>query len=457
LGFYIEGVYAAGTEPGKLVHMGHTALQKALASPYIDYLMILNDYEHRRWGTPPLVPYNMMESILQHGKMPLVEHDMRTFFTPTEFHDRTFSEQETASVLYGNVWSSALRGEGLWWVGFSAGATGSTRASIPWFASESINAAMVNSKKWYDAIRTTPSPSTAQVAVFINSADVSALDAYDGYKLQTSALFNTTIYELPKLGVPVDHYELNDISLPCMSQYKVYVFLDAYKLSTSQRDAIKAVVRQTGKTAVWLYGAGYNSTATNSVAWIQDMTGMVTEVTLERRLPTVNFLSGHTLTANIPAGYTLQPQKWRYDPNPYTIGPIFNVNDGSVEQLGTYAHNGKVAYATKMVGGGRSVFLAIPYISSVVLRDICRVAGVFLYSQNDLILDADQHFILITNGSTAFSGSIALPQSSQVYDLWNKSIVTTGTSFTANIPANVSRMYFYGTAAEVTTFRAKAE
>jgi hypothetical protein len=96
-------------------------------------------------------------------------------------------------------------------------------------------------------------------------------------------------------------------------------------------------------------------------------------------------------------------------------------------------------------------------MSSVVLRDICRVAGVFLYSQNDMYLNADQHFILITNGSTDFSGNISLPQSSQVYDLWNNSIVGIGTSFTANIPANVSRMYFYGTSAEVTAFRTKVE
>lgn len=455
-GFYSNGVYATGTEPGKLVHMGHTALQTALASPYIDYFAILHSYAHRQWGEPTIA-YQQGQSIRQHGKMVIVELDMRTFFTPIVFNDRTFSEPETLSVIYENIWGAALRGDALWWVGFSAGATGSDRKSIPWFASESVNEALVKSKKWYDGIRDTASPSSAEVAVFINNADIYAMDAFDGYKPQVSAQYQTVLYELTKLGTPVDYYELNDITKPCMSQYKVFVFLSAYNLTSAQRDAIKAVVRQTGKTAVWLYGAGYNNGTTNAVVNIQDLTGMITEVTLEKRLPVVSFLSGHSLTANIPVGYTLQPHQWEHDPRPYEIGPIFNVNDGSVEQLGTYSHNGKTAYAAKMVSNGRSIFMAIPYMSSVVLRDICRVSGVLLYSQNDLYLNADQHFILITNGSTNFSGSISLPQSSQVYDLWNKTIIGTGTSFNASIPANVSRMYFYGTSTEVTAFRAKVE
>jgi hypothetical protein len=135
-----------------------------------------------------------------------------------------------------------------------------------------------------------------------------------------------------------------------------------------------------------------------------------------------------------------------------------HLRSSSAEQLGLYAHNGKVAYASKMVSNGRSIFMAIPYMSSLALRDICRVAGVSLYSENDLYLNADQHFILITNSSTtAFNGSISLPQSSQVYDLWNDSIVGNGSSYIVNIPPKMSRMYFYGTSNEVEIFRTKLD
>ena len=454
-GFYV-GLYAAWPDaPGAMQHMGNTALQKVLASPYIDYLTCIQAYTHRRWGRP-FYATNVTESIRHHGKMPLVELDVRTFFTPLWATMRTFSEPETLSVMYDYVWGAALRGDACWWVGFSAGATGLNRDGIPWYTLESVRNALYSSKKWYDAIRTTASPSTAQVAVFSNNDDVCAMDAYDGRNPLTSAQYQATVFELTKLGTPIDYYELSDISLDCMSQYKLYVFLNAYNLTTAQRDVIKAVVRQTGKTAVFLYGTGYNNGTTNSAANVQDLTGMVTQVTLEKRFPTVNFVSD----ANLPANYTLQPHPWENDSDPgaYTIGPIFDVDtDTNRTILGRYAHNNKVACASKTVGNGKSVYLGIPYMSSALLRKICRDSGVFLYSQNYLYLDADQHFILITNGSTAFNGSIALPQSSQVYDLWNNSIVTTGTSFTANIPANVSRMYFYGTSAEVAAFRAKVE
>jgi len=366
-GFYTHGVYAAGTEPGKMVHMGHTALQKVLNSPYIDYLAFIQAYTHRRWGAP-MYATHVLESLLRHGKMALVEFDVRTFFVPSSFAPLTYSEPETLSVLYDYAWGAALKGAALWWVGFSSGATGSNRASVPWFASEKVNKALTQSKVWYDAIRSTASPSTAEVAVFFNNADICAMDAYDGYKALVSAQYQTALFELSKLGAPVDYYELNDISLPSMNQYKVYVFLDAYNLTDAQRNSIKTIVRQTGKTAVWLYGAGYNNGATNDVANIQDLTGMITEVTLERKLPVVQFLSGHDLTTNIQPGYTLQPHQWEFDPRPYEIGPIFNVNDAGAESLGTYTDNYKVAYATKMVSNGRSIFMAIPYMSSVVLR-----------------------------------------------------------------------------------------
>jgi hypothetical protein len=307
------------------------------------------------------------------------------------------------------------------------------RRELPFFGEESV-------------------PSNAEVAVFFSNNDICAMDAYDGSDVLMSAQYQTAFFELAKLGTPVDYYELNDINLPVMSQYKVYVFLNAFNLTAAQRDAIKAVVRQSGKTAVWLYGTGYNNGSTNDVANIQDLTGMVTQVTLEKRLPTINFVSDGSL----PPNYTLQPHPWEFDPHSgsYTIGPIFDVDtDTSRTILGRYAHNNKVACASKMVGNGKSVYVGIPYMSSVLLRKICRDSGVFLYSQNDLYLDADKHFILITNGSVAFNNSIALPQSSQVYDLWNDNIITPGTSFTATIPANVSRMYFYGTSDEVAKFR----
>lgn len=452
-GFYSTGTFTTGTRPGTLVHCGYTAYQKAMQSPYIDSLSMIQAYTHRLGGRPMLTE-SLPRSIIRHGKMPLIEFDVRTFFVPLEVASNTFSEQESIAAMYSYAWGAGLQGTALWWVGFPAGAVGSSRNSIPWFTTDSINQVIFKAKRWFDAIRATPSPSISEVAVFFNNADIWGIDPYDGYKALVSAQYQTAFFELMRVGAPVDYYELDDIYLPGMDQYKVYVFLNAHNLSTAQRDQIKSMVRQAGKTAVWVYGSGFSDGSANSVANIQDLTGMVTEVTLERRLPTVNFLPGHALTANIPVGYTMQPRRWEHDPNPYSIGPIFNVNDPSAEPLGTYAHNGKVAYATKMVGGGRSVYMAIPYMSSVVLRDICRQAGVFLYNEANVYLDADKHFVIVSNSDVPINTTIKLPYTSHIYDLWNDTVIGVSNSFTANIPAKESRMYFYGSSTELAAFQA---
>lgn len=452
-GFYSDGVYDGPNVPGKMQYMGHTALQKALASPYIDYLAMIQSYTHRRWGRP-MYAGNLVESIRRHGKIPLVEFDVRTFFTPVEYDMRTYSQPESISVMQSYIWGAAIRADALWWVGFSRGTTG--RPSVPWYAEKSLTDAIGQGKRLYDVVYNTASPSNSEVAVFMSNDDMRAMDVYDGYKPLISAQYQTSFFETTKLGAPVDYYELNDISFDSMNQYKVYVFLNAYNLTKSQRDAIKARVRRVGKTAVWLYGAGYNNGLTISEANIQDLTGINTGCTIERRLPTVKFEQGHILTANLPAGYTLQPQRWEYDARPYEIGPIFHVNDSSAEALGRYEHDSQVAYASKMVDGGRSIFLAIPYISSSVLRDICRVAGVSLYTQNDTYLDATRHFILITNTENDFNQTITLPQKATIYDISNSKLIASNVkSFMAKIAPFTSSVYFTGTDAEVTAFRKK--
>jgi|GEM_PF-6341757 len=452
-GFYSDGVYDGPNVPGKMQYMGHTAIQKALDSPYIDYLAMIQSYTHRRWGRP-MYAGNLVESIRKHGKMPLVEFDVRTFFTPVEYDMRTYSQPESISVMQSYIWGAAIRGDALWWVGFSRGITG--RPSVPWYAEKSLTDLIGQGKRLYDVVYNTVSPSNSEVAVFMSDDDMRAMDVYDGYKPLISAQYQTSFFETTKLGAPVDYYELNDISLNCMDQYKVYVFLNAYNLTKSQRDAIKARVRRVGKTAVWLYGAGYNNGATISESNIQDLTGISTGCTIERRLPTVKFEPGHPLTTNLLAGYTLQPQRWEYDLRPYEIGPIFYVNDPSAEVLGKYEHNGQTAYASKIVDGGRSIFLAIPYISSSVLRDICRVAGVSLYTQNDTYLDSTRHFILITNTENDFNQTITLPQKTTVYDISSNLIIARNvSSFTPKIAPFKSSLYFTGTDSEVAAFISK--
>ena len=115
--------------------------------------------------------------------------------------------------------------------------------------------------------------------------------------------------------------------------------------------------------------------------------------------PEATLLPGHVLARNISPGHVLVAHPWEYDTTPYAIGPMFYVHDARAEPLGTYTYNRtRVAYAAKTVRGARSIYLGVPYLDSVVLRQICRVAGVHLYAREDVYVDASQNYLMILRG-----------------------------------------------------------
>ena len=158
-------------------------------------------------------------------------------------------------------------------------------------------------KRVYDAIyKSDGSKSVSEVAVFMNSQDVYALDVMDGRRLLGSCQYQTACYELPKLGAPVDYYLLDDIGLPSARQYKVYVFLNAYYLTAKQRAQVKSVAMQPGKTAVWLYAPGFCDGDRLSTANIADLTGFAVGYDAQEIKAEATVLPGHALTQNIPPG-----------------------------------------------------------------------------------------------------------------------------------------------------------
>ncbi|MBI3991238.1 MAG: hypothetical protein HY350_03715, partial [Candidatus Omnitrophica bacterium] len=450
-GYYSNGFNAATYIPGKVHHNGYCGFQKVLESPDIDYICVLQAYANVRWGTP-MVPITLTESIRQHGKMCLIEYDVRTFFSLVQFTERTYSQPETIAVLKRDIYSAALRGYPLWWVGFASGTAG--RVSVPWYAEDSILETLRDGNKIYQAAyKVKGSRSCSEVAAFMNNADVYTLDVMGAHQILSSAQYNPAYFELTKLGAPIDYYHLDDIGLERMDQYKVYVFLNAYNLTKEQREIIRVKVTRAGKTAVWLYAPGFSDGTRLSCDYIKELTGFEVDYDKEKLLPEVKFETGRKLTAGFAESETIMPRAWGNDPVKFEFGPIFYIKDASAEALGRYSHNEKVAYAVKKTGEGTSVYLAIPYIDSAVLRNICRSAGVHLYSQNGLFLDASENFILITSAKEGYKGEIKLPRKATVYDIGGKKVIGDNVNeFIPVIPPFETGFYFVGGKDEVDAF-----
>lgn len=449
-GLYSNGFNSASSSPGKLQHVAYAGLQKVLRAPYVDYIANLQAYAHTRWGTP-MVPTNLADSIRRSGKMMLVEYDVRTFFTPVNFTERTYSEPETLSIFRRDIAAAAVRGDALWWVGFAQGTTG--RISVPWFDEDSLLDTLKRERPAYAAAYRSGSKPNAEVAVFMNNADVYALDALTGHNLLQSAQYQVAYYQLPKLGTPVDCYELQDIDKPLMDRYKVYVFLNAYNVSPELRARIKIRVERAGKTAVWLYAPGFSDGAKLSTANIKALTGFSVDYDNQMMVPSVQVTPGTAWTRDVEANHVVKPAPYAYNLSKFEIGPIFNIDDAEAQSIGTYTHNNKIAYAVKKSGAGTAILLTIPFIDSTLLRSICREAGVHLYANRDVFLDAGSHLLSITADSGGFDDQIKLPGVATVYDIYARKIVARNVgAFHAQVAPNTTGFYFTGSPAEVAEF-----
>lgn len=447
-GLYSNGMNALSNVPGKLQHSAYAGLQKALESKDIDYIAMLQEYLNVRWGTP-MVPDNLTESIRRHGKLCLIEYDMRTFFTPVQFTERTFSQQETLSVMWRDISAAAVHGDAFWWVGFPQGTTG--RISVPWFAEESILDTLAHGKRVYDACYRLDLRSASEVAVFANNADVYVLDSMTGHHLLASTQYNTWANELTKLGAPFDQYQLDDISLPAMDQYKVYIFLNAFNIDDIRREKIRKLLEKPGKTVVWLYAPGFSDGNSLSVDNIRRLTGFKVEMENRVGLPEAKIDVTHRFTAGVSKDHVIRPHPYEHHAGPFQIGPIFDIVDDSATPLGHYTDTGKVACAFKTFGpNNRAIYMAIPYLDSALARSICRAAGVHLYSENDIYLDASRRLLTITSTAEGYHSTIQLPQRCAVYDIFNKRQVASDTdAFQADVPPLTTVLYFVGPAAEM--------
>lgn len=449
-GLYSAGQNVAGWAPGQAQHAAYAGLQKALESPYVDFMVGLQSYINVGWNTPMTV-VNLTGSITSHNKLWVTELDTRPFFSPLNFGNQTWSVDETRAVLRRDVAVNAVHNWGLWFNGFATGTTG--RKSVPWFGQTSLRPLMRRFAHIYRKVAKHPSPSTAQTAVFMNDADVYALGPKRALDVLTNAQTNTWHFQMPKVAASYDLYNLPDVSLPKMNKYKLYIFLDAYNITSKERKRIKELARQKGKTVLWLYLPGYVDLQRGlSAKGVEDLTGFHVKIHATDGMPTIKLTNPSGQLAQwLPKGFTLKPHRYKWAPKgrKYRIGPLVSIDDPHAKILATYEKQGWPALAVKKVGQGRSIFMALPYFDATFLRAVCRYAGVHLYTQKidgSVYVDASKHWMSVQTTSKLFDGHISLLEPKAVFDVFRKKLIAPKpvAGFDLHLPAHTTVLLFLG-------------
>ncbi len=214
--------------------------------------------------------------------------------------------------------------------------------------------------------------------------------------------------DLAHLGAPVDYYYHNDMADPRMPDYKMYIMLNGYCLSDAERDAIHQKAGRNHALVLWLYAPGYinyDSDRRMSSENIEKTVGMHVDqeneiLTADFRAdpshPAMRYASARRFYGRIDRD--IHSNVW-YDKDMEKVSylnPVFYIREeAGVEILGRYCLNGKPAMAMTSYKGFCSVYCAAAVARSEIVASLAKWAGCHLYSRDDDVLYANDHFVTI--------------------------------------------------------------
>jgi len=338
---------------------GHYALRRVLDCQDIDLLCSPISYFDRGiGGSAPAM--TTAESIALAGKMWLFEDDTRTYLGSGEFpgkFDGARDLPETLTMLRRNVAEEATRNLATWWI--DLGMTG-------WFNDPQIWEEMRRLEAVDREFLKKPIPYRPEVAAVLDERSM----------LETSASAWTVtepgIYQvrrsLGRTGAPYGQYLLDDV-VRGRVQAKLFVFLNAWQLSRSQRETLR--IRTRGALNVGCYAPGMHDGNRTSLEAMHELTGFRLVRASPARAWATPTEAGRQLGLKTAFGVDAP------------VTPLFAASDASpAETLATYP-DGSVAAALRQGRNGWSLFVGAPGLTSDLLRLAARKAGVHLYTQTD--------------------------------------------------------------------------
>ena len=273
--------------------------------------------------------------------------------------------------------------------------------------------------------------------------------------------FNS-IYELPRVGAPADHYFLEDLLRPNFpdDKYKVYVVFNATYVNDAKREAIAARLKRNGNVIIWVYAAGfmwpgkspqvsidYASTLSGIDLGVQNITHDLSWLLLTDRHLYTNGMSKNNLWGLYRRPlYNALVSPFEYGSHPTlfpSLGrPLFFARDKKAKVLGRFTGNNKPALVVKDMGGWTSVFVGSKVVPSDLIRNIARATGVHIYNDANDVLYANNDFVAIHPAEEG-QRTIRLPRAAKkVIEVFDGAVVAENADrFTVTLEFATTKVY----------------
>lgn len=421
---------------------GHLAMAKLLASDDIDILAGPNAYSGRGAGNPASFGA-AIDSVRLHNKLWVVEDDTKTFLAETETDDtynpKIVSGADTQAAHQRHFGAALAHQAGVSWMDLWG--HGWLNSDEIW---QELGGLARLADRWDNAAaaRTAPRTLTPDVVVFVDEASLCLLRS-DTAGLGSHLIVKTRDLLL-RAGANVGFYLQSDLTHPDLPEAALYLFLNALRLTSSERLAIREKLHQPGKTLCWLYAPGVFDENGPAVQEAGEVIGMTL------RAQAWNVRLGSSITEHRHP-VTERLRNTRRIGQDEILSPSYSVNDPQAAVLAEYTSNGAPSLAVREHSAGwKSVFIGDPYLTIELLRGIYSYAGVPVYEAQDDVLYASSDGVLLLHAAYAGQRTVNLPTEGTVYDAMDHKIIAVDSrQFRTFLRPRTTRLFLIGSTDEI--------
>lgn len=384
-------------------HSGHLSLARLLKCPDIDLIAGPPSYTSRLpGGACPFA--GPIDSIALAGKLFVLEEDYKTSLgrkgERDDFNPVLESPKDLESAHWRGLGMALAHTAGVSWM--DTWGSGWLNSPGIWSRAEKVRSLFT--------MRLNAEPPPPDVAVLIDERSMTMLqDSRLAVNLVSKAR-----EAVLRAGVCAGFYLLSDLTRRDFPDCSLYLFLNAWDIGAQVRAAIREKLHRNGKTLVWWYAAALLEYHRPAPETMKQVIGIALKAQpFASRPGTTITQHQHPLTSALEESAIATEEV--YEPTYFAV-------DDEAQPLGVYTDTGLPSFVTREVrlpGRGeaawRTVFIGEPFISPGLVRGLCRLAGVPIYSSAGDVVHVRPPFLTL-HATKGGRREIAVPDGLEVRD-----------------------------------------
>jgi hypothetical protein len=397
-----------------------TATLKILDSGTVDFLAAPGVYNNREPGGY-VAQREMQDSFRLRGQMFLVEEDSRTHLENAFYRNAMdiYTAEDSLNTLKRDFARNICEDLFAWWF------------------DQHIESGRYMHEDIY-ALFHRQSEIAAYAYSLDRRKDNEIALIYDNESVHTVSFWTNNLMldlyrssDLGRIGAPVDYYFHDDMAREDMPDYKLYLMINTFCLTDTERETIIKKARKNNACVVWLYAPGFinpDEKKRTDCEHISSLTGIKTAVQNYTVSPKFRITEDsrpeliygdpdriygfidRDIHSNVWLGTALKP--------PF-MNPGFYIDDPDARILGRYCESGLAALAMKDMDGFKSIYCAPQILRSELIASLAQYAGCHIYTDSQDCLYANKNFIAV---HAAYTGErkLRFRESCSPYEVYEK-------------------------------------